>query len=649
LGVAYRTQAEQDGRSELERRQYQQKAIEYFVESLQGFDPKMLPVDCLKTARNLGDLGFKEGMWDIAIQGYSKAIEAVEQTRSWATDDQRRQEILREGIGVYDKAIQACINNQELDRAFMFVERSRSRHLVELIATNDLYKDGNIPAQALEWLQTKAPKLKQLWEDYSNLQRAIDAQRQQQQGDDSKQLATTKRTTFDFKQASQEISALITAKDQIWKQIRILDPVLAGQLQVEIPNFSELQKLVEHNTTALLAFYTTADATYIFVMRQIEQEVKVSVHTCVHNAKAQSWENLQSWIGENWLAPYKKNQNAWINAMPDHLDTISQKLDLTSLIATHLQGIEELILVPYAYLHLIPFAALPISLPDSKTEYFGDRFKLRYAPSCQILKYCFDRDPISSIQCGTVEDAQSNLVYARFECEIIAQLLSIPSDHRLQQQNATVANFRKLATMVNLLHSSHHATSNLVDPLNSAIALADGEITMAELMSPDLRMPNLDEVFLSCCETNLGPPNITDDLLTLGTGFLAAGARAVISTLWSVDQLSTALFCVFYYQQRHQGIDRPTAIQTAQKQLRQLTGAELYKNYNDQLQPYQAEIIQQRRQQLIEKMANHDQKAIKTAKIRLSQAEQSLNNLYKLAHPFDLPFCWAPFICQGLA
>ncbi|XZO00471.1 MAG: CHAT domain-containing protein [Microcoleus sp.] len=72
-------------------------------------------------------------------------------------------------------------------------------------------------------------------------------------------------------------------------------------------------------------------------------------------------------------------------------------------------------------------------------------------------------------------------------------------------------------------------------------------------------------MFLSCCERNLGNPDITDDILTIGFGFLCAGARSVVSTLWSVDELATAIFCILYYQYRKQGISRPVALQKAQQ------------------------------------------------------------------------------------
>jgi CHAT domain-containing protein len=121
-------------------------------------------------------------------------------------------------------------------------------------------------------------------------------------------------------------------------------------------------------------------------------------------------------------------------------------------------------------------------------------------------------------------------------------------------------------------HLSHHAYSNLEFPIESALQLANGQITLGQLMLS--RFPELAEVFLSCCQTNLGKPNLTDELITLGTGFLCAGARSVISTLWSVYQLSTAFFCLAYYAARETQT-RSQAIQTAQQQLRSMTGAEL--------------------------------------------------------------------------
>ncbi|HAA31539.1 MAG TPA: hypothetical protein DCE56_32330, partial [Cyanobacteria bacterium UBA8553] len=58
-------------------------------------------------------------------------------------------------------------------------------------------------------------------------------------------------------------------------------------------------------------------------------------------------------------------------------------------------------------------------------------------------------------------------------------------------------------------------------------------------------------------------------------GFLCAGARIVVSSLWSVDDMATAIFSIFYYQHRYQGKSRPESLRQAQIELRELKKEEL--------------------------------------------------------------------------
>lgn len=102
-------------------------------------------------------------------------------------------------------------------------------------------------------------------------------------------------------------------------------------------------------------------------------------------------------------------------------------------------------------------------------------------------------------------------------------------------------------------------------------------------MTPAWRLPQLSDVFLSCCETGLGVSDITGDILTFSTAFLSAGARSVIGTLWAVDDLATALFLIFYYQEWQQGRNRAEAVRQAQVKLRSLGGNTLAASYKPQL------------------------------------------------------------------
>ena len=304
----------------------------------------------------------------------------------------------------------------------------------------------------------------------------------------------------------------------------------------------------------------------------------------------------------------------------------------------------------------------------------SDYFLIRYVPSCKILEYCHPRPTIKSPQYGIVENATDDLYFTPFECEEINKIVPV-KEHLKGREQATVTNYRNLVKTVNILHSSHHAKSRLDNPLASELLLGNGSITLGELMTPGWRLLNLSDVFLSCCETNLGMTTITDDILTLGTGFLCAGARSVASTLWAVDDLATSLFSIFYYQYRQQvGCSRPDALRRAQVRLRTISGAELEGMYKSQIDAIIPLIIENLKLKLVEVQAEkeklttqekkykrgtaeykelHKQTREKTkeeAKIceKIKGYETLRQNLYKMPNPFADLIYWSGFICQGL-
>lgn len=635
-----------------------EKAIACRRKALEVYKPAAFPVECFEVARNLGNSAFVSGRWQEAIEGYSLAIEAVETSRIWATSESRRQEILAQAIDVYENMVQACINAGQLEKAIETVERSRSKRLVDLMASNDLYQSGEIP-----------PEVKELLQRFEDLQQQIDQERSPNNSGNNRELMGVGTSTVDrasFQAYNEAIATLEAEKLQVWEQLRRFDPVLAGEIQVTPLKFADIQKLIDQPTTAILSFYTTSTDTHIFVLRQN----KITLHTCT----GQGVETLQNWIFQNWLMPYVSDRKIWESQINTILSELSQGLQLPELISKHLEGIEELIIVPHLLLHQIPFAALPIvrenltpPCPPSpllagdqsvseelgeRSKYLGDKFLIRYTPSCQILEFCHQRGNVetfneTSLQYGTVEDAEDNLPCASFEGEQIAQLCDIPQERRLiGSTQATCNNYRQLVQKIQVLHSCHHAQSRLDNPLESQLKLADGSITLGQLMTPGWRLPNLSDVFLSCCETNLGDPSITDDILTLSTGFLCAGARSVVSTLWSVDDLPTALFSTFYYQQRQQGYSRPEALRQAQIKLRELKKGEL-KELFKQVETKRKQAKSKRNQyppgsvEYLEGDRDYRKYAgvtIQIDKVKTSQEE----------FPFSHPKFWAAFTCQGL-
>ncbi|MBD0394003.1 MAG: CHAT domain-containing protein, partial [Microcoleus sp. C1-bin4] len=621
---------------------------------------------------------------------------------NWATTDKRRHEILKDAIKVYEKMVQACINNHRLDKAIEYSERSRSKTLGDIMASNRYFEQGEIDLE-----------LKQAWQKYDDLQQQINLLTLAYRTAETQLAGTRRIATPESLQADEEaIEQLEAEKQQTWQELRRRDPVLAGQLQVDPLNLSQIQRLIDNDKTALLSFYTTENDTHIFILLK---DRSPQLFTC----EGQGLEVLQNWLWDNWLIPYVEFRNTgnweWKDKMGSVLAELSGRLQVNELIAKYLNGIEELIIVPHLMLHQIPFAALPVAdppqpplvrggqeasdaceslLPNAEaikippvppltmgglggvlsanydptrglsipkpqpktqptsppSQYLGDKFRLRVVPSCQILSYCHDRPPLHPQPImGIVEDATEDLPFTRYECETLAKNYQIPPMRRLQGKDATIDSVKHLLRQVQILHTSHHAASNLNEPLESALQLADGNLKLGQLLSPGWRMPDLSDAFTCNCETHFSVTDVTDEILTLSVGFLCAGARSVVSTLWSVEDLASAMLSLFYYDLREAGLSRSLALQKAQQNLRNLTGKEFAARYQSalaqHLEELHAAIMEKHRGAVNE---TESQKLLAAAR-KIEAQQRRLEGCAKEDLPFNSPYYWAGFVSQGLS
>ncbi len=450
-GVAYRMLAELG----VEPIENLQRAVDCYREALVFLQPAVFPVDCRKTGSGLGNIGYRQGDWRLAIEGYSVAIAAIEQGRNLEKSEARRQEVMQDAVEIYERMVQACVNAKEFELAWQTVERSRSKRLVDLIRTHDLYQDGEIP-----------PLLEDLLERYATVDQEIDQQIVQLQSDrprqtdtatlvnrieqhlgtsdlpahlqqllaayaaqqsypdlaphppapdadtsEPRQLASVRSIRAAVSAKTAEILILEAVKAALRSQISRYDAVSAGTLEVDQLDLAAVQQMIPTPHAVVLSFYTTRSDTHIFIVRQTGQ---IQTFTCAGEGLAE----LQSWIETHWLNAYRQDRRNWQQQMPDLLQELARRLQLNQLIAQHLTDVQELILIPHLLLHLIPFAALPISASasapaESSPQTLLDRFTLRYLPSCQIWQFCQKREIQTEIGAyGIVEDATDDLPFA---------------------------------------------------------------------------------------------------------------------------------------------------------------------------------------------------------------------------------------------
>src|SRR6185295_10682683 len=91
----------------------------------------------------------------------------------------------------------------------------------------------------------------------------------------------------------------------------------------------------------------------------------------------------------------------------------------------------------------------------------------------------------------------------------------------------------------------------------------------------ELRLPPLRLAVLSACETGLPGTALPDESISLPSGFLQAGAAAVIASLWCVPDLGTAMLMARFYDLWRNGNQDPAeALCGAQQWLRDTTNEE---------------------------------------------------------------------------
>jgi CHAT domain-containing protein/predicted negative regulator of RcsB-dependent stress response len=350
-----------------------------------------------------------------------------------------------------------------------------------------------------------------------------------------------------------------------------------------------------------------------------------------------------------YLVDYYNDRARWFNStLKSASDRVYQ--DLLNPVHRELSrlGLERIVFVPNLGLSLLPLHACQTN--GAERAHLLDHYQISYAPSFDVLRHCQEQarsksqGGLSLIAVANPEkaDPKKNLVWAEVEVERIAEFF--PADHvrildsgekERATDNAVIAEIPNYA----FVHFACHGNFNLREPLQSALFLAPPATLTLDKAFKELELSRARLVVMSACETGLvDPGDLADEYVGLPAGFLLAGAPGVVSTLWAVDDLSTALLMQrFYFYHLKGDPDRPaegplplaSALRRAQQWLRDEVTAAMA-----------AETCRQRAEIL---KAQDDPAYSQALKEQMRYERMDPNS-----HPFDHPWFWAPFTISGL-
>ncbi len=244
--------------------------------------------------------------------------------------------------------------------------------------------------------------------------------------------------------------------------------------------------------------------------------------------------------------------------------------------ASLLAGRRRIYIVPHGPLHYVPFQAL--IAPDGETLLRPGGPELVYGPSASVLF----RDRAAARPLGLPKtprvwgtpclalgfngEGGQRLRFAEEEASRIAALLG---GEALVGPAGKREALLQRGPHARYLHISCHGQFDPAAPLESFLHLGAGETLTAQEVLAGLRL-RCELVTLSACESGLSQVRRGDELMGLVRAFMAAGAPAVMATLWRVDERSTRLLMERFYQEVAAGASFAQALQQAQLFLRVL-------------------------------------------------------------------------------
>jgi CHAT domain-containing protein/tetratricopeptide (TPR) repeat protein len=240
--------------------------------------------------------------------------------------------------------------------------------------------------------------------------------------------------------------------------------------------------------------------------------------------------------------------------------------------ATAIKGADAVVFVPHGPLHQLPFAAL---LDENDTPLLEHVPCLMYAPSVTVFLSSPPRSAPPAQPCLAIGfDAadEQQLRHTEAEATTIAEL----SGGEAWVGGAGVCK-RLLASAdrYRWLHLACHGEFDQAEPLQSALVLGPDERLSASDVIEGMRL-HADLVTLSACRSGVSRVLRGDEAMGLVRAFLMVGARAVLVTLWPVEDTSARLFMERLYGLLLQDVqgDVQRALHLAQTYLRDLTYAE---------------------------------------------------------------------------
>ncbi len=444
-----------------------------------------------------GAIAEQEGDLDAAINFYRRAIEVLEEQRSSIINETSKLGFLRDKQEPFERIVRLLLDPRFESRGndvFDFIERSKSRAMLDLLAGRVTFNEPMLAAVDPSPARPTESR-------------------------DRAQIQVAAFRAFAAKNAAAGVPVKSSLPDNVDPETDFAISTLPA------PRIAAALKPRE----AVVQYFLGSDYLAIAVLTA---ERCFAVRRPVGTLRADVFA----------LRRLASSPHATVDAVA----ALTRRVHATLVapVENEIRG-RRLTIVPHGPLHYVPFAALE---SDATGKILIEEHVLRVLPSASLAGVVDAPRPAGNGSLLVFGNPTLDLPGAENEAKRIATL---SAGARLYLREAATRNaFVREAPRSARIHVAAHAKFLSDRPLESALLFAptaqdNGILTARDLYRLDL---DADLIVLSACETGVSDVQKGDELVGLLRGFLYAGARSIVATLWDIEDEAAATFGLTFYR-----------------------------------------------------------------------------------------------------
>ncbi|WGD35251.1 CHAT domain-containing protein [Olleya sp. YS] len=504
------------------------------IQQVQGRDvvnSSINQITLFKLLEQKGKIQLRLNLVDSVISTTKQAAKLLDTLKPTFKNKSDKLLLIENAYTLFENGLDATYSKYKLDKkqaiedAFFFLEKSKSTLLLESLLGVKAEHFSNIPKDILAREQIYKIKI-------TNLEKQIN----RQQNDAIKdQLFATKTNYRQF------LDTLETSYKDYYNL----------KYDTSIQTLSALQNQL-HKTEAVVSYFYGNQTIYTLTI----------TNNTVHFNKidvTKSLDQLIKTFQRQLSNPKSDLKQLQLNANQLYSILLEPGLKNTLL--------DRLTILPDGLLNYIPFEAL---IKD--TNYLVEDYSISYINSATLLKEIQTKKGHKNNLLAFAPEFEGN----ELNSDLRASLQPLPhSKTEIQNinqyyngtlytnQQASLDNFKTNASNYGIIHLATHAIFDDTNPEFSYLAFGNQEsdlLYVADLYNLNL---NANLVTLSACESGIGNLKRGEGLLSLARGFYFSGAQSISSTLWKINDASSASLMSNFYENLSKGHTKSKALQEA--------------------------------------------------------------------------------------